>query len=331
VLDRNAVAAAKASKLAKLLNPVSLDNLGRPLAPQPGALPHLSAPVSREAVLEITRKLDVLAGDPDNTLMLQQRSYRRDLQKLFTEAATAIRALASQPASEPSQGVAQDVYLSAVKGRSDFREVYRRSLLVRRAAEALIAKWRTPGQKTDSDDWFAAVEELDRAIHSDREPSQAEVSAEPDLRTLVPGFRLDWSGLRNKFEGDLLRMEKLATHEMRAAHLDEMAREFEDAVLAAVSRPPHAAEPVAEPREAGWQSIETAPRDGSVFDAYWPGGGDWSVEAPGVQVTNWWQMPASGEFIMPGWNSGMKGQQPTHWRPRPTPPAFSAKLSQATP
>ena len=32
-----------------------------------------------------------------------------------------------------------------------------------------------------------------------------------DLRTLVPGFRLDWSGLRNRFEDELTRFEKLTS------------------------------------------------------------------------------------------------------------------------
>lgn len=57
---------------------------------------------------------------------------------------------------------------------------------------------------------------------------------EGDLRTLVPGFRLDWSGLRNRFEEDLARLEKMDTYEMRAAHLDEMARQFEDAIVSAL-------------------------------------------------------------------------------------------------
>ena len=54
------------------------------------------------------------------------------------------------------------------------------------------------------------------------------------LRKLVPGFRLDWSGLRNRFEESVVRIEKQTTYEMRAAHLDEMAREFEDAVSRAI-------------------------------------------------------------------------------------------------
>ncbi len=57
---------------------------------------------------------------------------------------------------------------------------------------------------------------------------------ETDLRTLVPGYRLDWSGLRSRFEDDALRLEKLTTYESRAAYLDEMARQLEDAVQQAL-------------------------------------------------------------------------------------------------
>lgn len=56
-----------------------------------------------------------------------------------------------------------------------------------------------------------------------------------DLRTLVPGFRFDWSGLRNRLDEAFAKFEKLDTYEMRAAHLDELARQFEDAVTAALS------------------------------------------------------------------------------------------------
>jgi hypothetical protein len=56
------------------------------------------------------------------------------------------------------------------------------------------------------------------------------------LRKLVPGFRLDWSGLRNRFDDIAARLDKLTTYESRAAYLDEIARNFEDAVSDALSR-----------------------------------------------------------------------------------------------
>jgi uroporphyrinogen-III synthase len=74
----------------------------------------------------------------------------------------------------------------------------------------------------------------DAEILSDAARELLSLRAPVDLRTLVPGFRLDWSGLRNRLEEDLARLEKLDTYEMRSAHLDEMARQFEDAIRSAL-------------------------------------------------------------------------------------------------
>jgi hypothetical protein len=82
------------------------------------------------------------------------------------------------------------------------------------------------------------AEEICEALSLRTSPPPSGEAGEVDLRTLVPGFRLDWSGLRNRFDEDLCRFEKLTTYEMRAAHLDEMARQFEDAINAALEAKP---------------------------------------------------------------------------------------------
>ena len=60
--------------------------------------------------------------------------------------------------------VAHSTYLSAVAGRMAFRDAYRRCLPVVQAAEALAAKWTREGQKVDSDDFYAAINDVWEAV-----------------------------------------------------------------------------------------------------------------------------------------------------------------------
>jgi hypothetical protein len=53
--------------------------------------------------------------------------------------------------------VTEAQYLAAVTGRSDFRNAYRRALVVVKYARVLRDKWRTGGQKIDSDDFLGAI------------------------------------------------------------------------------------------------------------------------------------------------------------------------------
>jgi hypothetical protein len=64
-------------------------------------------------------------------------------------------------------------YLSAVKGRQDFRRSYRSILPVLKAAEALSEKWRTAGQKVDSGDFFEAINNIDIAVTERRAALEA--------------------------------------------------------------------------------------------------------------------------------------------------------------
>lgn len=50
-------------------------------------------------------------------------------------------------------------------------------------------------------------------------------------------FRTDWSGLRDRLDAAFATVEKQITYEMRSAHLDELARVFEDGIAAAIHRP----------------------------------------------------------------------------------------------
>jgi len=68
----------------------------------------------------------------------------------------------------------------------------------------------------------------------DTPPSDATDKADL-LRKLVPGFRLDWSGLRNRFEDIASHLGTLTTYETRSDYLDELARDFEDAVAKALA------------------------------------------------------------------------------------------------
>lgn len=72
---------------------------------------------------------------------------------------------------------------------------------------------------------------------------------------------------------------------------------------------------------AGWQPIETAPRDGSVFLAYQPA----DPSNPAV----WPELMGVGYFYSHGFRlDGVGGyeveydlERPTHWMPLPTPPS----------
>lgn len=124
------------------------------------------------------------------------------------------------------------------------------------AARELLSDWK--GDPEDREDLIRDIALAFEAVRNaamvrSALPQEGEVVAFEDrLRTLVPGFRLDWSGLRNRFEEALLRLEKLDTYDMRSAHLDELARVFEGAVSAAL-----AAQPQGVPE--GWSDARTSP------------------------------------------------------------------------
>ena len=60
-----------------------------------------------------------------------------------------------------------------------------------------------------------------------------------------------------------------------------------------------------------WQSIETAPKDGTSFWGYWPGGKhDCSMYAFKWHKEGWWET-----------NEDYPTTAPTHWMPLPDPPA----------
>ncbi len=80
------------------------------------------------------------------------------------EAITAWNTRAATPTQSDQGWVKTSTYLSAVKGRQDFRSAYRRALPVVHAAEQLTVKWRSSGQKVDSADWFEAVNAVDIAV-----------------------------------------------------------------------------------------------------------------------------------------------------------------------
>ena len=74
-------------------------------------------------------------------------------------------------------------------------------------------------------------------------------------------------------------------------------------------------------RAEEWQPIETAPRDGTRVLAWWPDAYD---NGSAVQVETWWG-PFHGSALC-GWQSAFEEAAapphgPTHWRPRPAPPA----------
>jgi hypothetical protein len=65
-----------------------------------------------------------------------------------------------------------------------------------------------------------------------------------------------------------------------------------------------------------WRPIESAPRDGTKFVGYWPGGGEWQVAPVGVRLTWYWRVGNFGEFA--GFDT--IGPQPTLWTPLPCAP-----------
>ena len=70
-----------------------------------------------------------------------------------------------------------------------------------------------------------------------------------------------------------------------------------------------------------WQPIETAPRDGKVFIAYYPKQG-WVLKSWGPYVWPcWFHKHVFGQGG--SWVTGIKDdmfKQPTHWMPLPEPP-----------
>ena len=76
---------------------------------------------------------------------------------------------------------------------------------------------------------------------------------------------------------------------------------------------------LAREQAAGWQPIETAPRDGTRVLTYSP-----------TAASRWWRVtilrwhqPANPEAK--GFWTGERKVQPTHWQPLPAPPALPAK------
>ncbi len=135
--------------------------------------------------------------------------------------------------------------------------------------------------------------------------SRPEGYAADYLRKLLPDFRCDWSGLRNRFEDAVSVLEAQTTYEMRSAHLDELARVFEDAFDRAL---------LAE-RAAKWMTIDTAPTDGGMDQEYLM----WDGRAVHVASVWWFE---DEERKVPAWFTGEYQIQPTHWQPLPSPPAI---------
>lgn len=66
---------------------------------------------------------------------------------------------------------------------------------------------------------------------------------------------------------------------------------------------------------AEWLPIETAPRDGTHYLAYWPAGLSWSH---GTMMETWFL----ADHYESAYESGEPGapESPTHWMPLPEPP-----------
>jgi hypothetical protein len=74
--------------------------------------------------------------------------------------------------------------------------------------------------------------------------------------------------------------------------------------------------------EAGWQPIETAPKDGQQFIGLWRGQ---VYTVSWVQYYVKWPHEEGGPTFRGGWSAETWDQhmpcQPTHWMPLPPPPA----------
>jgi len=88
-----------------------------------------------------------------------------------------------------------------------------------------------------------------------------------------------------------------------------------------VARALMAADDAATKRAAQWQPIETAPKDGEGFLAYWP-----ISETQWCIVTCWWKTTGAAG---PGWHTvdlfdddSERLILPTKWQPLPPPPAI---------
>jgi hypothetical protein len=64
-----------------------------------------------------------------------------------------------------------------------------------------------------------------------------------------------------------------------------------------------------------WQSIETAPKDGTEIDVWCPEGGE------GYRVPDAWWSSVDGHWLYAGQGNSMQWLTgPTHWMPKPPPP-----------
>lgn len=72
--------------------------------------------------------------------------------------------------------------------------------------------------------------------------------------------------------------------------------------------------PVEQP--AGWQPIETAPKDTTVILLFIPT--RWNKWTPALQASGFWY--ASG-WLLPNADEAMQSVEPTHWMPLQQPPA----------
>lgn len=83
----------------------------------------------------------------------------------------------------------------------------------------------------------------------------------------------------------------------------------------------------------GWRDIASAPKDGTHFLGFWPGGGEWRAPIIGIRMTWFWcagsaasAIGRDGEFTAHFHRDDpIAGVSPSHWRPLPEPP--SALLS----
>lgn len=79
---------------------------------------------------------------------------------------------------------------------------------------------------------------------------------------------------------------------------------------------------IAELGAAGWQPIDTAPKDGTRVDVWVR---PWDAFASGNpnRITNAWFEDGKWKRILSGWTMDIKDcGAPTHWRPVPIPPSF---------
>lgn len=124
--------------------------------------------VAREAVRLARTGWQPPAPEPDRAELLAKELWENGSGPSLKDWETIIRRhfaeLRAEWEAEREDAVALSVYDSAVKGRQDFRNAYRKLLPVLRAAEALSAKWRAKGQKVDSTDFFDAINAVDVAV-----------------------------------------------------------------------------------------------------------------------------------------------------------------------